>query len=323
MSSPRLSATVFRRGCLLAVVALAAIVVTGGAVRLSGSGLGCSTWPQCEPGHFSAALAFHPLVEFGNRVVTIGVGLVVAAVAAASLLLGAGRRAVVTLAVGLVAGYLTQAVLGGLTVRFGLSPLLVMAHFGVSLLLLWDAVVLHRRARQYELAAAPLGPAYPVVRPEIVWLGRLLTAIAAVVLGLGTFVSATGPHGGDESSRRLRVLSLHAVAQLHSDAVLLLVGLTVALLFALRLGAAPYRVRRDARALAAVMAGQAALGFVQYALQLPAALVGLHIAGATVFWLLTLRFALGLHDRAADRSARTPPAPLRRSRAVAPAVPTA
>src|SRR5664280_2205148 len=148
MKPPTLSPLAYRRLCLVAVVALAAIVVTGGAVRLTGSGLGCSTWPQCEPGSYTSAIAFRPLVEFGNRMVTIAVGVITAAVAGGSLLLRPRRRDLVWLAWGLVLGYVAQAVLGGLTVLYKLSPLLVMGHFLVSMLLLWDAIVLHRRAGQ-------------------------------------------------------------------------------------------------------------------------------------------------------------------------------
>jgi cytochrome c oxidase assembly protein subunit 15 len=122
---------------MLGVVALAAIVVTGGAVRVTGSGLGCSTWPQCEPGSYTSAIAFHPLVEFGNRMVTVLVGALTGLIAVGSLVLRPRRRDLVLLSWGLVAGYVAQAVLGGLTVLFKLSPLLVMGHFLVSILLLW------------------------------------------------------------------------------------------------------------------------------------------------------------------------------------------
>lgn len=281
----------FRRLTLAAVVALAAIVVTGGAVRLSGSGLGCSTWPQCEPGSLTSAVSYHPLIEFGNRLVTIVVGGLTGVLAATSLLSRPRRRDLVLLSWGLVLGYVGQAVLGGLTVLFKLSPLLVMAHFGVSMLLLWDAVVLNKRAGE-----AP-GPARPRVRGELLWLGRLVMVTGALILAVGTFVSGTGPHAGDARTPRLHALSLPAVTQLHSDVVLFLVGVVSALIVALRIVGAPSDVQRRARTLLIIMMAQAALGFAQYFLHLPSSLVGVHIAGATIFWIFAVRFTLTLWER--------------------------
>ena len=292
MKPPPLSPLAYRRLCLVAVVALAAIVVTGGAVRLTGSGLGCSTWPQCEPGSYTSAIAFRPLVEFGNRMVTIAVGVITAAMAGGSLLLRPRRRDLVLLAWGLVLGYVAQAVLGGLTVLYKLSPLLVMGHFLVSMLLLWDAIVLHRRAGQ-RAGTRPRS----VVGPELRWLARLLVGTAGVVLVVGTFVSGTGPHSGDLGTHRLGLISLRDISQLHADFVLFLTGLTVATLVALQVAKSPAVPLRWARILLVVIVAQGAVGFAQYFLHLPSGLVGLHVAGATVFWVVTLYFSLDLSAR--------------------------
>jgi len=292
MKPPPLSPLAYRRLCLVAVVALAAIVVTGGAVRLTGSGLGCSTWPQCEPGSYTSAIAFRPLVEFGNRMVTIAVGVITAAVAGGSLLLRPRRRDLVWLAWGLVLGYVAQAVLGGLTVLYKLSPLLVMGHFLVSMLLLWDAILLHRRAGQ-RAGTRPRS----VVGPELRWLARLLVGTAGVVLVVGTFVSGTGPHSGDLGTHRLGLISLRDISQLHADFVLFLTGLTVATLVALQVAKSPAVPLRWARILLVVIVVQGAVGFAQYFLHLPSGLVGLHVAGATVFWVVTLYFSLDLSAR--------------------------
>lgn len=306
---PRPTPIAFRRVCLLALVALAAIVVTGGAVRLSSSGLGCSTWPQCEPGSYTSSWQFHPAIEFGNRLVTIAVGLATLFAAAGSLLLRPRRRDLIWLSWALVAGYLAQAVIGGLSVLYALSPLWVMAHFLVSMLLLWDAVVLYRRAEDAARGVLEGAPPIPVARSEVLWLGRLLAGAAAVVLVLGTLVAGTGPHSGDEHTVRLTLLSLDVVTRLHADVVLFLIGFTVALLAALRLGGAPARVRRMGRWLLYVMVAQAAVGFAQYFLHLPAGLVGVHIAGATVFWVFTLFLVLGLHEREPAAVPTQPPPP--------------
>src|SRR5664280_2869098 len=161
MKPPTLSPLAYRRLCLVAVVALAAIVVTGGAVRLTGSGLGCSTWPQCEPGSYTSAIAFRPLVEFGNRMVTIAVGVITAAVAGGSLLLRPRRRDLVWLAWGLVLGYVAQAVLGGLTVLYKLSPLLVMGHFLVC-----------PCCCSGPPSCCPAAPASGLARDRVLWWAR-------------------------------------------------------------------------------------------------------------------------------------------------------
>lgn len=290
MTLPRLQPATLRRVTRAAVVALAAIVLTGGAVRLTGSGLGCPTWPRCTAQSYTAELAFHPLVEFVNRLITIGVGVVVVAAVAGSLLRLPRRPDLVWLSLGLAAGYLGQAVLGGLTVLFDLRPELVMAHFLLSMLLLWDAFVLHQRAGATDSSRRPL------VRGEVVLLSRVVTGAAAVVLFLGTVVTGTGPNSGAEAVHRLP-FELRAVTALHSDLVLVLLGVTAALLVLLRVVNAPTAARRRGIVLVAVMAAQTTLGFTQYALGLPRLLVGLHIAGATAFWLASLWLAEGLYER--------------------------
>lgn len=292
LRSVRMDSTLFRRLTIAGIAALAAIVVTGGAVRLTGSGLGCSTWPQCEPGHYVSAVAFHPLIEFGNRLVTVAVGVLVAALAVGSLLLRPRRRDVIALSWGLVVGYVAQAVLGGLSVLFKLAPPFVMAHFLVSMLLLADVVVLNQR-----LSAG----GRPQARPELRWLSRAVVGVGALVLVVGTFVSGTGPHSGDSrESHRLHLLALTSITQLHSDIVLFLVGLVVALVVTLRLVDASRPDRRRAATLLAVMVAQAVVGFVQYYRHLPSGLVGVHILGATLFWVFALRFWLCLGEPTAD-----------------------
>src|SRR4051812_3145699 len=212
----------FRVIALAALVAMVLIVVTGGAVRLTGSGLGCSSWPGCEPGHFVAPLGYHHWVEFGNRIVS-GFVVVVSLLAVVAALLRTPRRRDLTwLSAGLVAGVLGQVVLGALTVHFDLRPPWVMAHFLLSMLLVLDAAVLHWRSGE------PEGPRTPVVRREVRWLTGAIVGVGAAVLVLGTIVTGTGPHSGDKRSTRFD-LDLRTVAQAHADAVMLLIGLTVAL----------------------------------------------------------------------------------------------
>jgi cytochrome c oxidase assembly protein subunit 15 len=288
MTLPRIGPTGYRRITLVALVALAAIVVTGGAVRLTSSGLGCSTWPNCEPGSLTPEFSLHPMVEFTNRLVSATVGLAVVATVIGAQLLRPARRDLTLLSLGLVAGFLAQAVLGGLTVLFHLSPVLVMGHFLVSMLLLWDAYAL------WERAGFPVVGRRPVVRGEVLLLGRLVMGTAAVVLVLGTVVTGTGPNSGASVVSRLP-FDLESVAQLHSDAVLFLTGVTVTLTVVLRIVGAPEAAGLRCRVLLGLIVAQGAVGFTQYFLDLPRVLVGVHVLGATLFWLATLSLLSALY----------------------------
>jgi len=277
---PTVSPALSNRLNVLALVLTALIVVTGGAVRLTGSGLGCSNWPECSAGHLTPALQFHGLVEFGNRLVTVVLTVAVAAAFLGAVFRSPRRRDLVWLSSGLVAGVLAQAVLGGIVVYTKLNPYVVMVHFVASMLLLVDAVVLvHRSTRDYSPGTARLLVPRPVIR-----LFYALLALLAVVIAAGTATSGAGPHAGDSSGQQVakRIpIALRDMAELHSSLALLLIGLTVGLVVALHLGDVPERVRRSARILMVVMVAQAAVGYTQYFTHLPALLVELHLAGAT------------------------------------------
>ena len=287
MTGYHVSSTAFRRLTLASAIALGLIVATGGAVRLTGSGLGCSSWPQCEPGELVPPLGMHAWVEFGNRLVTVAVTVVVGLTAAAAMRHEQRRRDLTLLSWGLVVGVLGQAVVGGLSVIYDLLPGWVMAHFLLSMLVLWDALVLHHRA-----APGWQPPTAPVVRREVVWLGRGLASAAGVVLALGTVVTGTGPHAGDAKTSRLP-FDLRDVTQLHADAALLLTGLAVATLVAMRIAEVPAHVARRGRWLVAAILLQVAIGYAQYFSGLPTGVVELHIAGATVLWTVTVWLNLG------------------------------
>jgi len=266
---------------VLALVLTALIVVTGGAVRLTGSGLGCSDWPSCSAGHLTPALQFHGLVEFGNRLVTVVLTVAVAAAFLGSVFRSPRRRDLVWLSGGLVAGVLAQAVLGGIVVYTKLNPYVVMVHFFATMLLLVDAVVLvHRSTRDYTPGSARLLVPRPLIR---LYYGLL--ALLALVIAAGTAVTGAGPHAGDSSGQQVakRIpIALRDMAELHSSLALLLIGVTVGLVVALHLGDVPERVRRSGRILMAVLVAQAAVGYTQYFTHLPALLVEVHLLGATV-----------------------------------------
>jgi cytochrome c oxidase assembly protein subunit 15 len=288
MTVPRITPLGFRRLAVGAAVLLAVIVVTGGAVRLTDSGLGCPTWPRCTATSVVAPASYHALVEFVNRVVTTLVGIFIGAVALAALLRAPRRRDLSILAWSLVAGFVGQAVIGGLSVLYHLAPPWVMAHFLLSMLMLWAALVLVHRA----------DPAWtrrvPDARHELVLLTRLLVVSAGLVLVLGTVTTGTGPHAGSGTHIRRLHLPLERVTQLHADSALFLTGLVVATLFAVRLTDTTAVVRRRAGWLAVTVGLQVVIGYTQYFLNLPASIVEIHVAGATVLWCATVWLALGL-----------------------------
>lgn len=277
---PTISPSLSHRLNVLALVLTALIVVTGGAVRLTGSGLGCSNWPECSAGHLAPALQFHGLVEFGNRLVTVVLTIAVAAAFLGSVFRSPRRRDLIWLSGGLVVGVVAQAVLGGILVYTKLNPYVLMVHFYATMLLVLDAIVLvHRSTRDYTPGSGHLLVPRPVIR---LYYGLL--ALLAVVIAAGTATTAAGPHAGDSSGQQVakRIpIALRDMAELHSSLALLLIGVTIGVVVALHLGDVPERVRRSARILMVVMVAQAAVGYTQYFTHLPALLVEVHLIGAT------------------------------------------
>jgi cytochrome c oxidase assembly protein subunit 15 len=286
----RLTPGAYRQVTLIALAALAFIIVTGGAVRLTGSGLGCPQWPNCSAGHLTPhdSTSYHPAVEFINRVITGLVSLAVAVAVLGALVRIPRRRDLTVLSAGLVAGVVAQIVLGGETVRHRLDPGFVMAHFLLSMLIVWDAVVLHHRAGIPD-GAVPEHAA----QPELMWAGRAMAALAGLTVVLGTVVTGSGPHGGDDRVQRW-TLDLHRVTQLHGTAAMLLVGLSAATVWRLHSGGAPPSVMERGRHALEALGFQVAIGYTQYFTGVPVLLVGFHILGAVAVWTTTLRLALAL-----------------------------
>ncbi len=255
------------------------LVATGAAVRLTGSGLGCPTWPRCTGESLvnTAELGAHGYIEFGNRLLAVVLEVV------GVLLLLAVRRSRVPLprswsrlAAVQVLVVPVQAVVGGLLVLSGLNPWVLIAHFLVSFPILLAAAALVRRALD-----GPTEPRRRLVRPELRWLTAGLLASTVAVLALGSLVTGTGPHAGSEAVASLP-FSPRAVTQLHADAVFLLVGLTLATAVAARALHAPRGVRRSVAALVGLEVAQAALGYVQYFTGTPPLLAGVHVLTAAV-----------------------------------------
>ncbi len=288
-----ISPSAFRLLSAIALVAVTVIVISGAAVRLTGSGLGCSDWPTCSTGHLTPALQFHALVEFGNRLVTVVLTVIVGLTFFGSIRRRPFRRDLVWLSSGLLGGVLLQAVLGGIVVYTKLNPYVVMVHFFATMLLVVDAVVLmHRCSRDYRPGTGRL------LVPESV---RLLVRAAAVLLGVviaaGTAVTGAGPHAGSSeglvTAKRLPI-ALRDMAELHSSLALLLIGLSIGLAVALHAIDVPERVRKAARILVIVLVAQAAVGYTQYFTHLPPLLVEVHVIGATVLVIGMTQFVLAL-----------------------------
>ncbi|MSZ93717.1 MAG: heme A synthase [Actinobacteria bacterium] len=301
MRLPRLSPRAYRRITLVALLAQVFITISGAAVRLTGSGLGCSDWPTCEDNRVIAPFEYHAMIEFVNRTVTGLVSVAVILAVLGSLLRNPRRRDLTWLSLGLVGGVIGQIFLGGLTVLFELQPPFVIAHFLLSMVLIWNAFVLHERSKYAQ------SPALPVVPRNVRILGRLLVVASAITIFTGTIVTGTGPHGGDENAKRLS-FDITTVARIHSGTVWIFLALTIAALFLLRRTGAPRNVDRRSKYLVAAILVQGSIGYVQYFNSVPPGLVILHILGSVVVWIAALAFDLSLIARPieSDTSDATP-----------------
>jgi cytochrome c oxidase assembly protein subunit 15 len=277
---------------LINVVANSLLVVTGGAVRLTGSGLGCPTWPTCtDASHVpTKEQAGHGVIEFGNRTLTFL--LTITAIAVLVVVWRSARRDLRTLAVLCFLGIPVQAALGGVTVLTGLNPWIVAGHFLLSMVIVAIATTLWLRSTEP-------GVGQLVVRRPIPLLVTGIAVVTGAVLVIGTVVTGSGPHSGDPKAGRTG-FDPELVSQLHADVVFLLIGLTVALLVALYATDSPGRVRRAARDLLIVELAQGVIGYVQYFTGLPIAVVLLHMLGAALITIAATRLVWSIHGPASE-----------------------
>jgi heme a synthase len=305
-----ISPRAYRRVTFVAALALAVIILTGAAVRLTGSGLGCPTWPQCEPGQLVAKSASdsHQQIEFWNRAFTGVVSIAVMLAVLGSLVRRPRRRELTWLSIGLVGGVMAQAVLGGLVVKKVLAPPFVMGHFLLSIVLLWNAILLHHRAGQ------PEGRSRPVVDRTLLNLGRAVFVLACAAIVTGTVVTGTGPHAGDKRAARLDLV-LTNVARVHGATVMVFLAVVLTTLWLAYRRRAPGPVRRALNVLLLVLVAQAGVGYTQYFTGVPVILVAVHVAGATALFTATAALYLTLRERTAagDRAAVPPEPSLTRS----------
>ena len=285
----------YRAIVAVALVALAAIVVSGAAVRLTGSGMGCPTWPTCEDGSLvpRGATGANGWIEFVNRVFTGAVS-----VAVVLAVLGSRRRRplrpeLTRWSWGLVAGVFAQALLGGLVVVLHVAPVAVAGHYLLSAVLVANAVVLHHKAGE------PEGRRRPLATPSLLRRSRLLLGLAGAVLITGTLVTGSGPHSGDDAADRLP-FAVVTVARMHSATVWVFLAVVLLVLRrAARGDAAPDTIGRG-RVLVGAIVAQGTIGYVQYAAGVPELLVGAHVLGSVLVWIAALRFHLGLTEPIPD-----------------------
>lgn len=269
---------------LFVIATQAGISVTGAVVRVTASGLGCPTWPQCFPGSFtpvgvSEVPVLHQVVEFGNRLLTSVV--VIAAAAIVLAVTRARRRQEIILFAWLMpGGTVVQAIIGGITVRTGLLWWTVAVHLLASMAMVWVATLLYAKVAQPDD-----GVEQKTVPDPLRWLIGLTGVVLAAVLIAGTMVTGAGPHAGDKSVDRVvprLEIEIVTLVHLHADLLITYLALLVALAFALYAVKAQNAVKRRLQVLIVLVLGQALVGVVQYFTDVPAALVAIHVGGAAL-----------------------------------------
>jgi cytochrome c oxidase assembly protein subunit 15 len=263
-----------------------ALVITGGAVRLTGSGLGCPTWPECSEGSFvPVSTQIEPehqvWIEFGNRLLTFA--LLLAALAVVIEVLKTRRKDLRFLAAGQVLGILAQGVLGGITVLTDLHPIPVAGHLLLSMILIAGAASLYSR-RTGPLVRTP------IKSTSLRLISGAHVGIAFLVLILGTLVTGSGPHAGDAKAQRFD-FDIRNITVLHTDAVIFLLGLTIAYLV---LPGVTMATKRALVIFLGISLGQGAIGYIQYFTGVPEILVAFHLLGAVLFWIAAWRIRVSV-----------------------------
>jgi cytochrome c oxidase assembly protein subunit 15 len=263
-----------------------ALVVTGGAVRVTGSGLGCPTWPECVPGSYlpvegQAEGALHAWIEFGNRLLTFA--LLFAAVATFIAVFRSRRRDLRFLASTQVLGILGQGVLGGITVLTDLNPLAVASHYLLSIALIAAATSLHSRRHHAQVRTSS-------TQVRISRISSLHVSLAFIVLAIGTLVTGTGPHAGDLDAPRLD-FAITTITRFHSAAVWILMICTVVFYLSPDLR---YETKRWLKIFFFLALLQGGFGYLQYFLGVPEGLVVMHLIGSVLVWISAWRIRLSV-----------------------------
>ncbi|MEU5217774.1 COX15/CtaA family protein [Streptomyces sp. NPDC020807] len=282
-----------RRAALSAVVMSVLIIVTGGAVRLTGSGLGCDTWPKCTDDSLivTPEQGYRGLIEFGNRMLTYVLSAAVGWAIVAARCTKPWRRNLTRWAWAQFWIVMSNAVIGGITVWMGLNPWTVAGHFIAANALLTVAVITWHRAGEGDTAPRPRVPG-PVRK-----LSWAITLASALLIVLGTTVTGAGKHAGDSSDVPRMPWDWTDAAHVHAIAAWLVCALAVAMWLVLRVVDAPDDTRARARDLLVVLLAQGGIGYVQYFTGVPELLVAAHMLGSSLMWIAVLRLALSLRER--------------------------
>ncbi|MFG2620038.1 heme A synthase [Streptomyces sp. NPDC048507] len=288
-----------RRAALAALVMSVVIVVTGGAVRLTGSGLGCDTWPKCTDDSLivTQAQGFHGVIEFGNRMLTYVLCAAVGAIILAARSATPWRHSLTKLGWLQFALVMGNAVLGGITVLTGLNPYSVAGHFLLATSLITVTTITWHRTGEGDTDPRPRAPG------PVRGLSRALVATTLVLIAAGTVVTGSGPHAGDSSEIRRMPFDWATTAHVHAVAAWLVCALAVAMWLLLRVADSPADTRARARDLLLVLLAQGAVGYVQFFTDLPEALVAAHMLGSCLVWISVLRVVLSLRERPVERTA--------------------
>ncbi|MFE5397687.1 heme A synthase [Streptomyces sp. NPDC056568] len=282
-----------QRAALIALAMSVVIVITGGAVRLTGSGLGCPTWPKCTDDSLATTreMGFHGVIEFGNRLLTYVLCAAVGWAIIAARSQKPYRRSLTRLGWAQFWIVMGNAILGGIVVLVGLNPYTVAAHFLLSTALIAVATVMWQRTREGDGAPRPLVGGS--VR-QLVWV---MIVVSALLIAVGTVVTGAGPHAGDSSEVERMPIDWETVSKAHAVLAWIVVTLTFALWFVLKAVDAPKGPLARTRDLFLVLLAQGVIGYVQYFTDLPEVLVGLHMFGSCLVWIATLRVLLALRER--------------------------
>ncbi|WP_369149279.1 heme A synthase [Streptomyces sp. R44] len=282
-----------RRAALAAVVMSVLIIVTGGAVRLTGSGLGCDTWPKCTDDSLivTPEQGYRGAIEFGNRMLTYVLSAAVGWAIVSARSTKPWRRGLTRLAWAQFWIVMSNAVIGGITVWMGLNPWTVAGHFLAANSLLTVAVVTWHRTGEGDTAPRPRVPR-PVRK-----LSWAITIVSGLLIVLGTTVTGAGKHAGDSSDVPRMPWDWTNAAHVHAIAAWVVCALALAMWLVLRVVDAPDDTRARARDLLIVLLAQGGIGYVQYFTGVPELLVAAHMLGSSLMWIAVLRLALSLRER--------------------------
>ena len=263
---------------LVNLIAQSGIIVTGAIVRLTGSGLGCPTWPNCAPGSLvpvaSQVEGFHKYIEFGNRLLTFVVLLASVAVLLISVF-SKNKKIIIWSTLPLI-GTLLQAVLGGITVLTGLNPFTVMFHFLLSIILVAISTIIYK----FWAVTKPMKISSTLIKNYI----KFFSLIGFIVIVLGTITTGSGPHSGDEIAARFNI-DTRIIAWIHADSVLLFIGLLIGLIILSRTNNELKSLSKNLNTLFILCIIQGYIGYTQWFTNLPWILVGFHVLGSVLIWI--------------------------------------